>query len=41
MLSAREGEKGGFSLKSVRNLAGFDPTHKPWLMDHPHGLSDK
>ena len=41
MLLAREREKGGFSIKSVRNLAGFDPTHKPWLMDRSFGLSDK
>ena len=25
----------------VRNWAGFDPTHKPWPMDRPQGLSNK
>ena len=25
----------------VKNWAGFDPIHKPWPMDRPHGLSDK
>ena len=30
-----------FAIVTVRNWAGFDPTHKPWLMDHPHELSDK
>ena len=32
---------GSIAFKPGRNWASFDPTHKPWSMDHPHGLFDK
>ena len=30
-----------YAIGAVRNWADFGPTHKPWPMDRPHGLSDK
>ena len=33
--------KDYLNAQDVRNWAGFDPTHKPWPMDCPHGLSNK